>query len=445
MFGWRKRNDGFEWRQYVRTTILVRREQRRQRIENAREEAVNRVRDAAERGAKAGAAGVGKIGGAAKAGLAQAAGAVGSGSKSLFASLKDVAQSCAAGLKRVVGPWLSRAGTAAAQAASWVFGRFDVGSWLVTISLLATFWAGARFATLGGIDREVILAAGIALVSALALASIRWMAADRDRTIAVAALGERLRRVAGTTAGGHPRTAVFAAIVGVCGVLAWWLLPAVGTSGVRVPSLAGASSGPATASGRASAISGDTLKVAGRTLRLDGIEAPEPRQRCLNGAGRSWDCAGAATQALAGKIKSKLVRCEISSAGDGREARGVCTAEGQDIASEMVKSGHVFAESGWFSRYSALETQARETKAGLWRGDAERPAEYRNKRWEEARRAAPDGCPIKGQLVAAERRVYVLPWSPKYERAKVRTTKGERWFCSEAEARAAGWEPSEQS
>jgi hypothetical protein len=32
-----------------------------------------------------------------------------------------------------------------------------------------------------------------------------------------------------------------------------------------------------------------------------------------------------------------------------------------------------------------------------------------------------------------------VPGSPAYERTKIDEAKGERWFCSEAEARAAGW------
>ena len=39
MFGWRKRNQGFEWRQYVRTTILVRRQQRREKLDEVRQAA----------------------------------------------------------------------------------------------------------------------------------------------------------------------------------------------------------------------------------------------------------------------------------------------------------------------------------------------------------------------------------------------------------------------
>jgi len=36
MFGWRKKPEGFEWNQYIRTTIKVRRENRRRRIEDAK-------------------------------------------------------------------------------------------------------------------------------------------------------------------------------------------------------------------------------------------------------------------------------------------------------------------------------------------------------------------------------------------------------------------------
>jgi hypothetical protein len=43
MFGWRKRNDGFEWREYVRTTILVRRRNRRDRVGEVAKDAVHNI------------------------------------------------------------------------------------------------------------------------------------------------------------------------------------------------------------------------------------------------------------------------------------------------------------------------------------------------------------------------------------------------------------------
>ena len=39
MLGWRKKREGFEWHDYVRTTILVRRANRRQKVDDARKAA----------------------------------------------------------------------------------------------------------------------------------------------------------------------------------------------------------------------------------------------------------------------------------------------------------------------------------------------------------------------------------------------------------------------
>ena len=103
----------------------------------------------------------------------------------------------------------------------------------------------------------------------------------------------------------------------------------------------------------------------------------------------------------------------------------------------------VFAEGGLFASYTSIEREARAAKTGIWAaGEPERPSEFRAKVWEEAKRRAPDGCPIKGQ-VAGSARTYVLPWSPDYERVRVQRARGERWFCSEPEAAAAGFKARE--
>ena len=36
-------------------------------------------------------------------------------------------------------------------------------------------------------------------------------------------------------------------------------------------------------------------------------------------------------------------------------------------------------------------------------------------------------------------KIYHIPGSPWYEKTKINTDKGERWFCTEEEAKAAGW------
>jgi hypothetical protein len=49
-------------------------------------------------------------------------------------------------------------------------------------------------------------------------------------------------------------------------------------------------------------------------------------------------------------------------------------------------------------------------------------------------------CLIKGVVLSGDRRLYYAPGHPDYERRKVRERRGGRWFCTEEDAMAAGWE-----
>ena len=65
---------------------------------------------------------------------------------------------------------------------------------------------------------------------------------------------------------------------------------------------------------------------------------------------------------------------------------------------------------------------------GLWQGDLV---------------ALWDDCRIKGNIsTQSGERIYHVPGGQFYDRTGITTSKGERWFCSEAEARAAGWRRS---
>jgi hypothetical protein len=48
------------------------------------------------------------------------------------------------------------------------------------------------------------------------------------------------------------------------------------------------------------------------------------------------------------------------------------------------------------------------------------------------------GCLIKGNI-SQNGRIYHVPGSPSYRSTKIDESSGERWFCTEAEAQAAGW------
>lgn len=46
---------------------------------------------------------------------------------------------------------------------------------------------------------------------------------------------------------------------------------------------------------------------------------------------------------------------------------------------------------------------------------------------------------IKGNINAKGERIYHMPGQQAYSVTRINPAKGERWFCSEAEASAAGW------
>ncbi len=50
-----------------------------------------------------------------------------------------------------------------------------------------------------------------------------------------------------------------------------------------------------------------------------------------------------------------------------------------------------------------------------------------------------EGCHIKGNISAEGERIYHVPGGKYYDATRIKPAKGERWFCTETEARAAGW------
>jgi hypothetical protein len=53
------------------------------------------------------------------------------------------------------------------------------------------------------------------------------------------------------------------------------------------------------------------------------------------------------------------------------------------------------------------------------------------------------GCGIKGNIsVTTGERIYHVPGQKYYFVTRINWFGGERWFCSEADARAAGWRKS---
>jgi len=193
-------------------------------------------------------------------------------------------------------------------------------------------------------------------------------------------------------------------------------------------------------------VDGDTVVLAGERLRLEGIDAPELGQKCLDASGRSLKCGQRAKKHLEELLSSGPVSCTGDTV-DGYDRRlATCFVEGRDMNAQMVQDGHALAFRKYSSLYVKQEEAARRTGSGMWGGVFEAPWDYRAAKWQVAdtSQTAPSGCPIKGNI-SKNGRIYHPPWSPSYGRTRIDETKGERWFCSEAEAVAAGWRPARGS
>lgn len=49
------------------------------------------------------------------------------------------------------------------------------------------------------------------------------------------------------------------------------------------------------------------------------------------------------------------------------------------------------------------------------------------------------GCKIKGNINAKGDKIYHVPGSQYYEKTQIDLPEGERWFCTEEQAKQAGW------
>lgn len=444
---WRKRNEGFEWREYVRTTILVRRHERRQKIHDVKDAAVfgvkkagksswNILADGAWRAGELGVLGAITFFDAALRVSRRLGSAAGSGAALLWRGTRETVAPMLAWvadvLVRLFEPILERLDQPSVRRPLAIMGAIASAACLGR-SYLVAFDMEAKIAGVIGVLALTLVLLPIVFSRALG-SSIAGALEPVSRALSGAL--NRSRRLL-------PKALAAGSVVALVLAGAWTIWPTLQRSAV-IETSSIARTDANVVEGRATALSGDSLRIGATALKLAGIEAPERDQLCGRPDGRTWRCGGAARDAMARVLRSGAVTCTLTGEVEGGVSLATCNAGRKDVAHELVRNGHVFAVAAIFSGYGSVESEAKAARIGIWFGEALRPADYRAQKWDEAKRQAPDGCPIKGQ-VAGQSRVYVLPWASSYDRVKVREARGERWFCSEAEAQAAGWRPTERS
>ena len=165
-------------------------------------------------------------------------------------------------------------------------------------------------------------------------------------------------------------------------------------------------------------------------IRLAEIDAPESGQPYGNKS----------KQALSELIFSKDIRVVVQTTDRYGRTVGRPYVGDLDVCAEMVRMGAAWAYREYLIDRSllTLEADAKADKRGLW-GISEAQA---MPPWEWRRGGAGNAtgnCQIKGNINSKGDRIYHVPDSRSYGATRINTSRGERWFCSEAEARAAGW------
>ena len=166
-------------------------------------------------------------------------------------------------------------------------------------------------------------------------------------------------------------------------------------------------------------------------IRLAEIDAPESGQPYGNKS----------KQKLSELIFGKDVRVVVQTTDRYRRTVGRPYAGDLDVCEEMVRAGAVWVYRKYVIDKSLfdIEIEAREAKRGIWGlSEAQNmpPWEWRRTGGQEG---APEGCNIKGNINSKGDHIYHVPGRSSYGATKINESKGERWFCSEEEAIAAGW------
>ncbi|NKB54964.1 MAG: thermonuclease family protein [Alphaproteobacteria bacterium] len=193
-------------------------------------------------------------------------------------------------------------------------------------------------------------------------------------------------------------------------------------------------------------VDGNTIEIDGQRIILHGIDAPESKQVC-KADGHSWPCGEHATSALANAIGRTWVECDKKEATKDGRTVAVCRAggpKGMVLNAHMVAEGMALAYRTVSEEYVTQEDAAKQAKKGLWRGEFTKPWDWRRGVRLASNMPTDKPCQIKGNIGEKGVRIYHMPNGRYYNRTKINRLKGERWFCSEAQAKAAGWRRSKR-
>jgi endonuclease YncB( thermonuclease family) len=208
-----------------------------------------------------------------------------------------------------------------------------------------------------------------------------------------------------------------------------------------------------TISGAVRVVDGDSLHVGDTEVRLFGVDAFEGRQVCVRD-GNPWRCGEAAANALRKLTTGATITCDQRDTDSYGRTVAVCTDGTVDLGAELARAGLALAYRQFSDDYVDEESEAKAARRGAWAGDFTDPWDARRAGDAEPRQpreppsggsGGASGCRgtgIKGNISKPSgERIYHVPGSSSYDETRIDEADGERWFCTEDDARRAGWRP----
>ena len=193
-------------------------------------------------------------------------------------------------------------------------------------------------------------------------------------------------------------------------------------------------------------VDGDTIEIeGGEKVRYIGIDTPEtvdPR--------KPVQCFGPeASKKNKELVEGKMVRLEkdITDRDKYNRLLRYIYIDDLSVNLELVKQGFAYSYSyppdiKYQDQIIKAQQEAREARRGLWNAcpatetNATPGAMPQN---QLSSQGVSGSCTIKGNISTSGEKIYHLFGCGSYAKTQIDESRGERWFCTEAEAQAAGW------
>ena len=135
-------------------------------------------------------------------------------------------------------------------------------------------------------------------------------------------------------------------------------------------------------------VDGDTVHINENKFRLEGIDAPEMRQKCKKESlkisfiigftfYKDYNCGKVSKEKLKSKILGSEIKCIFTTKDRYKRYIATCFKGNTNLNQWMVRNGFAIAYRRYSKKYVPDEVFAKENKLGLWQGKFMEPEKWR--------------------------------------------------------------------